>query len=135
VTELHQFVAGAVVVATLALLVAAIWSVVASRRSEGRRDHRFAVDRLVLATIALLVAGGLVGIVIAIAGRGPADPLHLLYGPAAVVTPLVGWWWGGRTRDDSSTAGTSPRRSRRDGWLMVATLVLLGLELRLFMTG
>jgi hypothetical protein len=44
------------------------------------------------------------------------------------VTLPVGWWLATRrTRH--------PARGRRDVWLLAAALVLLGLEVRLFMTG
>ena len=128
-TDLHHLLAILVVAATVTLLAASGWSASATRRSGRTRDHRFAVDRLVLAVIGLVVANGLVGLVlIGTAGR-PADALHLLYGPAALATLPVGVSLSRR----ASARAAAPRRS--DGWLVVATIVLLGIELRLFATG
>ena len=129
-TAAHQFGALAIIGVTIALAVAAAWSWVTGRRTGGRLDHRFAVDRLLLAVEALVaVEIGLGGLLLATGGR-PADPLHLLYGVAALVTLPIGWAWGGRP----DRAGPATR-SRRDGWLLLATLILLGVELRLVMTG
>ena len=131
-TELHQIAARAAVGAGLALLAAALWSITAGRRSAGRRDHRFAADRLVIVTTAAVAVAGLIGIGVATGGGRPAEPLHLLYGPAAFVTPIVGWWLGGRGGPRQEPAGA---RQRRDRWLILASLLLIGLELRLAMTG
>ena len=135
-TELHQIVAVAALIASAGLLAAAAWSFAAARRSAGRSDHRFAVDRLVIVTTATIAIGGLLGAGLLAGGRRPADPLHLLYGPVALVTPAIGWWLGHRAR-----AGGGPPnapgtiRARHDGWLVVAAIVLLGVEMRLLMTG
>jgi hypothetical protein len=128
VSDAHQFVAWGVVIITIALAVAAGWSVIEARRSAGARDHRFAVDRLVLVALAVLVLNLLIGAALLVGGRRPVDALHLVYGPAAVVTLPIGWWLATRHRDGA-------RGARRDVWLLVASLVLLGLEARLFMTG
>ena len=126
-TDLHQLLGILVVVATVALLAAGGWSALATRRSGGTRDHRFAVDRLVLVVIGLVLANGLVGLVLIGTGARPADALHLLYGPAALATLPVGVWLSRRA------SAAAPHR--REAWLVVATIVLLGIELRLFMTG
>jgi hypothetical protein len=131
-TGLHLLTAEAVLVASLVLLAAASWSVVAARASGGRRDHRFAVDRAILIVTAVLAIAGLAGVAVAIGGGRPADPLHLVYGPAALAVPAAGRWLGGRSR---AGAGTAAERSRRDAWLVVASVLLLGIELRLAMTG
>ena len=128
-TDLHQLLGILVVVATVALLAAGGWSGLATRRSGGTRDHRFAVDRLVLVVIGLVLANGLVGLVLIGTGARPADALHLLYGPAALATLPVGGWLSRR----ASAGAAAPHR--REAWLVVATIVLLGIELRLFMTG
>ncbi len=135
-TELHQIAALAAAVASVALLVAAAWSFLAARRSGGRADHRFAVDRLVILATAAIGLGGLLGAGLLVGGGRPADPLHLLYGPVALVTPAAGWWMGHRGGSD----GTGPATgrdvpARGDGWLVVAAIVLIGVELRLFLTG
>jgi len=129
VTDLHHLLAILVVVATVALLAAGAWSAFATRRSGGARDHRFAVDRLVLAVIGLVLVNGLVGLVLIDTAGRPADALHLLYGPAAIATLPVGVSLSRR-----ASASTVPPR-RREAWLVVATIVLLGIELRLFATG
>jgi hypothetical protein len=129
-TDAHQFLARVVVAATIALLLASLWSVISARRSEGRVDHRFAVERLVLLVVGLIAANGIVGSFLLAGGSRPADVLHLLYGPAALVTMPIGVWLSRRGRDFRS-----PAARRHHGWLVAAALVLLGIELRLFMTG
>lgn len=129
-SEVHQIVAAAVVATTIALLGAASWSMLAARRSGGRQDHRFAVDRALLVGVALIAANDVAGGIIVAGGAAPADPLHLVYGAAALVTLPIGWIVGGRPR-----GGRTATRIRRDGWVLAASLLLLGLELRLFMTG
>jgi hypothetical protein len=113
------------------LLAASAWSFASGRRSGGARDHRRAVDRLILVITAVVAANGLLGSALLITGSRPADPLHLLYGPIALVTPALGWWLGGR----GARPPGQPDRSRRDAWLLVASIVLLGVEARLFATG
>jgi len=130
VSEAHQIGADVVVAATVALLAVAIWSVVDGRRSGGARDHRFAVDRAVLLVVALVALNDLLGGVVSATGGRPSDPLHLLYGVAALVTLPIGWGVGGRTRSRGPST-----RLRRDAWLLVAAVVTLGVEVRLFMTG
>ncbi len=129
-TDAHQFLARVVVAATFAMLLTSVWSVFSARRSDGRVDHRFAVDRLVLLVVGLIAANGTAGLLLLAGGSRPADALHLLYGPAALVALPVGVWLSRRGRDFANAAA-----SRRHGWLVVAAAVLLGIELRLFMTG
>jgi len=105
------------------------WSL-AARRSGGVLGHRFAVDRAVLVVVGVLAANGLLGLILLGTGSRPADALHLLYGPAALACLPVGVWLGRRRE-----AGGAARTLRRDVWLIAATVVLLGIELRLFMTG
>jgi hypothetical protein len=128
VSDAHQFVAWAVVVMTIGLAAAAGWSVVDARRASGARDHRFAVDRLVLLVLVALVVNLMTGGALLAAGHRPGDPLHLLYGPAALLTLPIGWWLATRRGRDSG-------RRRQDVWTLAASVVLLGLEARLFMTG
>jgi hypothetical protein len=130
VSEAHQIGADLVVAATAGFVAVAIWSAFAGRQSGGTRDHRFAVDRAVLLVVALLALDDLVGIVLFATGRRPTDALHLLYGVAVLGTAPIGWWLSGRSR-----SGPPPTRLRRDVWLLGTAVVLIGLELRLFMTA
>jgi hypothetical protein len=130
VSEAHQIGADLAVISTAGLLAVAMWSLLAGRGSGGARDHRFAVDRALLLVVALVGLNDLLGIVLLGTGRRPTDPLHLLYGVAVLATGPIGWWLGGRSR-----GGHPATRVRRDVWLVGAAVVLLGLELRLFMTA
>ena len=126
----HQVAALAILGVTIALLGAAAWSWAVARRTGGRRDHRFSVDRLLLAVEAFVALDvGLGGLLLATGDR-PSDALHLLYGVAALVTLPAGWWLGGRP----DRSGAISRR-RRDGWLLLAAAILVGIELRLVATG
>ena len=131
-SDAHQIVFIVAVGLTVALLGSAVWSVAAGRGSGGARDHRFAVDRLILLVAGAVAMNGLLGVALLAGGSRPADPLHLLYGPVGLATPVVGWWIGGRR---PAGAEGSAHRARRDAWLVVASIVLLGIELRLMATG
>ena len=121
-TDLHRIVALAIIAATAGLLVAAAWSVVAGHRSGGRRDHRFAMDRLVLIVEALVLVNAALGATLAATGLRPSDSLHLLYGPAAMLTLPIGWALGARGRRtahravSAGTPGCSARASSCSGW-------------------
>jgi hypothetical protein len=130
VTVAHQFLAFFAVAATGALLAVAGWSWIGETRSGVGSSHRFATDRLVLVVIGVLAANGLLGLLLLGVGGRPSDALHLLYGPAALASLPVGVWLGRR-----GEAGQGAMTRRRQAWLIGATLVLLGVELRLFMTG
>jgi hypothetical protein len=130
VSDAHRWLALLTVVATFALAASTVWSIAAARRSDGQRDHRFAVDRLVLVVEALLAVNAVLGAGLAAIDAGPADGLHLLYGPAAILTLPIGWAVGVRRRADGLAS-----RLRRDAWLLGAALILIGLEARLFLTG
>ncbi len=127
--DVHQFVGALAVVSTTALLIAEAASVITARRSRGAADHRFAVDRLVLATVGIVALNGLIGLLLVAADGRPADGLHLLYGPAALMTLPVAVWLSRRGK--GQPAGRRPP----GGWVIVGIVLLLGLELRLFMTG
>lgn len=126
----HHLAGWLVVASTAALLGAAAWSWLTGRRSGGRVDHRFAVDRLVLVSLAAIAVAVVLGLVVLAGGGRPADPLHLLYGVLACVALPAGWALAGR-----AGAGSGVTRRGRDAWLTVAAAVLLGIELRLFLTG
>ena len=133
-TAAHQFLAAIVAAATIGLVVAATWSLLSGHRSAGRTDHRFAVDRLVLVVIGLVAANAILGLVLLGGGSRPADPLHLLYGPAALIALPLGRWLGRRSGPGSG-GPSRPDRRRIDLWLAIAAIALLGMELRLAMTG
>ena len=128
-TTAHEFLGLVSIAVSVGLVGVAAWSVIAARRSDGRLDHRFAVDRAVLAAVFVVAAAGLVGIALLMAGSRPADPLHLVYGPAAIVSVPVAIMIGSR----ASTSGAS--RLRRDLSTTAGGIVLLGLALRLLATG
>jgi hypothetical protein len=130
VAAAHQLVAWVVAGGAFALLLLAAWSWLQGLRSGGRHDHRFGVDRLLLAIEAVVAANVAIGGLLYATGSRPVDQLHVLYGLAAIVTLPLGWWFGGRPG-----GGGRPSRRRRDGWVAVAAAVLLGVSLRLFMTG
>jgi len=130
VTGVHEFLGRAASGLAAALVFAAVWSVVDGRRSSGALDHRFVVDRLILLNVAVIVANVLAGGFLAAGGARPADPLHLLYGIAAVVVLPLGWTLGGRPGPNGR-----PSRVRRDAWVLAAALVLLGMGVRLVITG
>jgi hypothetical protein len=130
ITGAHQFLGYAALLVTLVLLVVASWSAVAARHSAGPRDHRFAVDRVILGVLAVLAVDGAIGLVVMATAARPSDPLHLLYGPAALVTAPMGYWLARR-----EGLARAPGSVRRDIWVAVAAVVLLGIEYRLFVTG
>jgi predicted permease len=129
VTAVHSLLGSAAIAMSLAVVGAALWSVIAAMRSDGRSDHRFAVDRAVLAVLLVLAAAGLVGMALLMSGLHPADQLHLVYGPAAIISVPVAIWIGARASSGRAS------RLRRDAWTAGGGIVLLGLGLRLFATG
>jgi hypothetical protein len=130
VSEAHQFATIVVAAVALSLLVAAAWSIFVGRRSGGERDRRFAVDRLVLALVLLVALDDAVGGALLVGGQRPADPLHFVYGVAALVTVPAGWWIGGGT-----WGGRGPSRLRRDLAIAVACVLQLAIQVRLVATG
>ena len=128
-TSAHHLLGLACVAGSLVVMVAAGWSAVAGWRSGGRSDHRLLVDRAVLAMLAILVAAGLFGVGLLLTGSRPVDLLHVIYGPASLISLPVAIWAGART---SSADGS---RIRRDIWTAGGGVVLLGIVLRLFATG
>jgi hypothetical protein len=129
VPTLHLILAVLATAASLVVIASAIWSAVDGRRSGGRRDHRSAVDRAVLAVLGGALAAVLIGAVLLLTGSRPADPLHFVYGPAALIVLPVAIWIGAR----GTRAGSS--RVRRDVWTAGGGVALLGILLRLFATG
>ena len=129
-TGIHALLGWAAIAATVALAAVSAWSVADGRRTGGRRDHRFAVDRLVLIVLGVIAVNVLVGGALAAGGARPADPLHFLYGVAALVALPAGWALGGRPGRDGRRT-----RIRRGLWVLVAAAILLGIQLRLLATG
>lgn len=117
--EIHGLVARVVLVL---VLVTAVWSigVVASRRPVGA-----ALAAGFAWVVVMVAASGLVGIVTAILGGPPADPLHVVYGVLAL-SLMPGAWAIARTRAE-------PRRTAVI--LTVAAIVQVILVVRLFQTG
>jgi hypothetical protein len=129
VVNLHVIFAVVATAASLVVVATAIWSAIVGRRSAGRRDHRSAVDRAVLAALGGVLAADLIGAVLLVTGSRPADPLHFVYGAAALIALPVAISVGARG------AGAGSSRVRRDAWTAGGGLVLLGIMLRLFATG
>ena len=126
---LHIVLAAATVAGSLLVVGSALWSSIMGRQSGGRRDHRSAVDRAVLFVLGTVTVSSIVGILLLIAGSRPPDPLHYVYGPAALIALPVAIWIGAR----SASADTF--RLRRDLWTAGGGIVLLGIVLRLYATG
>ena len=116
--DVHRLV-GLAAIAVAA--VAAVWSavLVLARRDAGRA---YLTALGILVAIALVSA--LLGTPLLVAGPGPADALHLLYGAIAVVAIPIGIWLA---------VGRTPRR--QSVILLVAVLVELGVTVRLLQTG
>ncbi|MEO8436839.1 MAG: hypothetical protein ABI562_00165 [Chloroflexota bacterium] len=87
------------------------------------------MDRAVLAALGLVAAAALLGLALLIGGWRPRDPLHLLYGPAALICLPVAIWIGART------IAADGSRVRRDPWTAGGGFVLFDLSLRLLATG
>lgn len=117
--EVHALVARIVLVL---VLITGAWSigVAASRRSVGA-----ALAGGLVWVVIMVAASGLVGIVTAILGSPPADPLHIVYGVLTVLV-MPGAWAIARTRSD-------PRRTALV--VAVASIVQVILVVRLFQTG
>jgi hypothetical protein len=129
VVALHIILAAVATAASLVVVASAIWSAVVGRRSGGRRDHRSALDRAVLVVLGSVLSADVIGAILLLAGSRPADPLHLVYGPAALVALPLAIWIGARS------VSADPSRVRRDVWTAGGGIVLLGIVLRLFATG
>ena len=115
---LHAWLAVASVVLAAAVVVLGALDGIGTVR--GRRW----LDRLVLALLGATVAGALLGLGVLVGAQPPADPLHLVYGAAAVLAVPAA----------RLIAGT--RGSPRLGWWLAAGgLVTLGALLRLWATG
>jgi uncharacterized membrane protein len=118
VDQLHALLAWLAVVGALALLGAAILT--ASRQDESYR----LLDRAILVQLGTLALAALSGLAFPLSGTLPRDPLHVLYATVGLlVAPGVRY----------ATRGADARRMGR--WQVVGAVVLVGVVLRLFMTG
>ena len=116
--EVHGILAWVVAVAAGALVVASVAMAVGSARS------RLWLDRAILALLVAAVLAALGGIVVAITAGPPRDPLHLVYGAAALFVPVVGRYVVRRAD------------RRRFGRIMaVVSVVTVGVALRGITTG
>jgi uncharacterized membrane protein len=78
---------------------------------------------IVAQALTALVAAA-AGLVLLVGGSRPADPLHFLYGAVLVGLALI------------LRAAAGRRPTRRVGtWLVLGSLVLVGVLVRAFMTG
>jgi hypothetical protein len=118
VTMVHAWLAVIAVVATGAIVVASLLALL------GARVTRTLLDRLLIGLLLSAGPAAILGPVIWIAGRPPADPLHAVYGALAVLAlPLT-----------RAAVGRRPARIVAR-WLLLGGLVTLGALLRLWMTG
>jgi hypothetical protein len=118
VDQLHALLAWLAVAGALALLGAAILT--ASRRDESYR----LLDRAILVQLGTLALAAVSGLAFPLGGTLPRDPLHFLYAALGLlVAPGVRY----------ATRGADARRMGR--WQVVGAAVVLGVVLRLFMTG
>jgi hypothetical protein len=114
----HAVFAWASVVAGVALLVAG-----GATAGGLLRSLRW-LDRSILFLGAASLAAALVGLLIALTGAGPTDPLHILYGAVLVAGPMTVRY---AVRDSTP---------RRIGTAMTVTaLVVGGVLVRTFMTA
>lgn len=117
-TEIHRLLGQLVLV--LAVLSAA-WSAVLV--GGGRQGGPLFIVNLGWTVAAALLAA-LVGVLVLIAGPGPSDPLHLLYGALAVAAlPGAALVAAGRSGRERAIV------------MLIGSVVLLIVVLRLFQTG
>ena len=129
VVAVHAAIGWILLLVAVGLGLASAWSFATARRTAGARDHRFLVDRLALSAVGLAALGAAIGLVLLGTGPGAADPLHLVYGAAAVLAVPVAVSIGLRR------AGSAASRASRDAWMAVGGAVLAGVALRLIGTG
>jgi hypothetical protein len=83
----------------------------------------------VLLVVGSVAVAELIGVALLLTGARPADPLHFLYGAAALIVLPVAISFGART------SSVDASRIRRDAWTVVGGIVLLGILFRLYATG
>ncbi len=112
------------VLGSVSLAVGGVALVVAIGDLIRRRGPSRILLGLLLGVSALVGVNGLLGLALAVSRGAPRDPLHVLYGLAALAAgPLA----------IGLAAGRPARQQRRI--LAVAVLVLIGLVVRLLQTG
>ena len=125
VVTIHVLLALATATAVVVLGIIALAAAI------GASVSRTALDRLVLAAILAAAFAAASGLAVLGIGRVPGDPLHLLYGIAAIVVlPIARALVSRRTR-----RGSLPTAQGLGRWLLTGSLVTLGVLLRLAMTG
>ena len=146
IADLHGL--AALAVAGLLALV----GVAAAAAALGAGVSRRLVDRLLLGYLVAIAVAVLLGPALLVAGRAPADPLHLVYAAVALGALPVTRVLGARprtvrvasARSASPSPGTDagPPTARRGSvgtrlgrWLLLGGVVTLGSLLRLWMTG
>jgi hypothetical protein len=118
VEQLHLVLGWIAVAGAIGLFVTAAVTATAVTRSY------LLLDRGILAQIVTMSAAIVSGLVVLPTHGGPADPLHFVYAVAGLlVAPVVRY----------ATRNAAPSRMGR--WQLVAAFVVLGVVLRLFMTG
>jgi hypothetical protein len=117
VASFHAWAAVASGILLAAIVIAAVLD------ATGVRSGRRVVDGLILALIVATAAAALAGPILAVGGKAPLDPMHVLYGVVAVVAVPLARLAGAR----------SPRRA--NAWIITGSLVTVGVLLRLWATG
>jgi len=97
-TELHGVLAFAV---ALYSLVSALWGLALGLR---RRPTSPSYRGALVINEMLVIAQGLLGTLLLVSGRRPADPLHILYGFLSVITLPVAYAYVGSRRDERHDA-------------------------------
>ncbi len=118
-TDLHLALFGLTAAAALALLVVACGGILRGRYS------RLWIDRLVLVGIACVALTAVVGPALILTGKQPGDVLHFLYAAVALLALPIG----------RGVAGSVKTPRRRGAAIALAAIVMLGVLLRLYMTG
>ncbi len=118
-TQLHLALFALTVLAAAVLLVVAVAGLVSGRYS------RLWVDRLILVGLGGVALTTVVGPALILSGEQPSDGLHFLYAAVALLALPVG----------RAVSGSMKTARRRGAAVVVAAVVLLGVLLRLYMTG
>ncbi len=118
-TQLHLALFAVTAVIAAALLVVSAAGLVSGSYP------RLWIDRLILAGLAGVALTTVVGPALILSGEQPSDGLHFLYAAVAWLALPVG----------RAVSGSMKTARRRGTAIVVAAIVLLGVLLRLYMTG